>query len=83
MEFIETTFFIIKYENVFSGETIHYMRIGFPSEISAQMELDRILKEQERLKKLGINYQKNKYNSAVFSGKNFRVEPLKSKLIQK
>lgn len=78
------TYFRIKYENVFSGKSLHYMNVGFPSENSAQQELDKIIKEQERLKALGVNFQENRYNSAVFSGKNFEIEPvtLKNKTVK-
>jgi hypothetical protein len=73
------TFFRIKYEDVFSGEIICYMNIGFETELSAKIELNKILKEQQRLKSLGINYVVNGYRSAVFSGKNFIIEPIKIK----
>lgn len=74
------TYFRIKYKNVFSGESIYYMNIGFDTEIQAQQEINRIVKEQKRLKNLGIDYQENKYNSAVFSGKNFKIESITLKL---
>jgi endonuclease IV len=66
----DKTLFRIKYEDVFSGKSIYYMNIGFETELSAQKEIDRIVKEQNRLKSLGLEFVENKYNSAVFSGKN-------------